>query len=159
MAHKHHIIPRHAGGSNHPSNLVVLSVEEHALAHKKLFETYGREEDRIAWLGLSGLITGEEAHRLAVSNALKGKPHLHGAKIGAAMRGRSFTEEHKKALRGKRPHVNQTGGNNNAAKKIRTPYGEFDSTQDAARYLGKDRGYVRYRLETHADWNFVGATS
>ena len=36
--HKHHIIPRHAGGSNDPDNSVYLTVEEHAEAHKKLYE-------------------------------------------------------------------------------------------------------------------------
>jgi len=53
MKHKHHIIPRHAGGTDDPSNLVELTVEEHALAHKMLYEQYGKEQDRIAWLALS----------------------------------------------------------------------------------------------------------
>ena len=54
MKHKHHIIPKHAGGSNDASNLIVITVEDHAAAHKLLFEQYGRWQDRIAWLGLSG---------------------------------------------------------------------------------------------------------
>ena len=45
-SHKHHIIPRHTGGSNHPSNIVVLSVEEHAEAHRKLYEEHGRWQDK-----------------------------------------------------------------------------------------------------------------
>lgn len=53
MKHRHHIIPRHAGGTDDPSNLVYLTIEEHALAHKVLYEQYGREQDRIAWLALS----------------------------------------------------------------------------------------------------------
>lgn len=53
MKHKHHIIPRHAGGTDDPSNLVELTVEEHALAHKMLYEQYGKEQDKIAWLALS----------------------------------------------------------------------------------------------------------
>lgn len=39
--HKHHIIPRHAGGSDHPDNLVELTVQEHAEAHRLLYEQYG----------------------------------------------------------------------------------------------------------------------
>ena len=41
MKHKHHIIPKHMGGTNDPSNLIELTVEEHAEAHKLLWEQYG----------------------------------------------------------------------------------------------------------------------
>lgn len=71
--HKHHIVPRHAGGTNDTSNLISLTVEEHALAHKDLYEQYGKTQDYIAWQALSGQIASEQARRLAVSNALKGK--------------------------------------------------------------------------------------
>ena len=55
-SHKHHIIPRHMGGSNHESNIVVLSVEEHAEAHRKLYEEHGKWQDKIAADMLSGQI-------------------------------------------------------------------------------------------------------
>jgi hypothetical protein len=42
------------GGSDEPSNLIELSIEEHAIAHMKLFEKYGKIEDKIAWKALSG---------------------------------------------------------------------------------------------------------
>lgn len=73
MKHKHHIIPRHMGGSDDPSNLIELSVEEHAEAHKLLFEKYKNQKDYIAWQALTGLITKEEARRLAISASLTGK--------------------------------------------------------------------------------------
>jgi hypothetical protein len=63
--HTHHIVPRHMGGTDDPSNLVRLTIEEHAEAHKKLYEEYGKEEDRIAWLALSGQITLSEASKMA----------------------------------------------------------------------------------------------
>jgi len=72
--HKHHIIPKHAGGTNDPSNLVFLTVEEHAEAHKKLWEQYDRWQDYVAWKTLSNQITIDEARRLSVSFSLKGKP-------------------------------------------------------------------------------------
>lgn len=63
--HKHHIVPRHMGGTDDPSNLIELTVEEHAEAHKKLYAQYGKEEDRIAWLTLSGQASKPEIMRLA----------------------------------------------------------------------------------------------
>lgn len=55
--HIHHIIPRHAGGTSDPNNLVKLTIEEHAEAHRVLYETHGRWQDFYAWQGLSGQIS------------------------------------------------------------------------------------------------------
>ena len=54
MKHKHHIIPRHMGGTDDPSNLIELTVEEHANAHRILYEQYGKKEDFVAYHMLSG---------------------------------------------------------------------------------------------------------
>ena len=43
-----------------PSNLIELTIEEHANAHKILWEKYGRIEDKFAWLGLTGQIGKDE---------------------------------------------------------------------------------------------------
>ena len=61
MKHLHHIVPRHAGGSNDSSNLIELTVEEHAEAHRLLWEQHGRWQDKIAWKTLSGQISIQEA--------------------------------------------------------------------------------------------------
>jgi hypothetical protein len=66
MKHKHHIIPRHMGGSNDPSNLVEVTVEEHAELHHQLWEDLGYKEDYIAWQALSGQITTQEATLAAI---------------------------------------------------------------------------------------------
>jgi hypothetical protein len=71
--HKHHIIPKHAGGTDDPSNIIELTVEEHAEAHRKLFEEYGRWQDEVAYKGISGRISCEEAIRLAQRNGKLGK--------------------------------------------------------------------------------------
>ena len=99
MKHWHHIIPKHVGGSDDPSNLVLLTVEEHAEEHKKLWETYGRWQDKIAWKTLSGQITIQEAreqmmkcnnpmHRLDVLEKMSGENHwskkpgkIHNSKV------------------------------------------------------------------------------
>ncbi len=72
--HNHHIIPRHAGGTDDPSNIVALSVPDHAEAHRKLYEEHGRWEDKIAWLGLTGQIGQEEITFLKQSEG--GKKNL-----------------------------------------------------------------------------------
>ena len=73
MYYTHHIIPKHAGGTNDPSNLIKLTLEEHAYAHKELFEKYGRWQDEVAYRALSGSIGKEEIIKLKQSLATKGK--------------------------------------------------------------------------------------
>ena len=51
------------GGSDDPSNIVELSIKEHAEAHKKLYKQYGKTEDKIAWLSLSGILKKEETYQ------------------------------------------------------------------------------------------------
>jgi len=58
--HKHHIIPKHAGGTDDPSNIIQLTIEEHAEAHRQLYLKYGRWQDNLAWLGLSKNIGNDE---------------------------------------------------------------------------------------------------
>lgn len=71
--HKHHIIPKHMGGNDDPSNLIELTVEEHAAAHLELYKNYGKEQDKIAWQLLSGQINVDEARRSAASVVMKTK--------------------------------------------------------------------------------------
>ena len=52
------------GGSDDTSNLISLTVEEHAEEHKKLWEKYGHWQDKIAWKTLSGQISIQEARML-----------------------------------------------------------------------------------------------
>jgi len=51
------------GGTDDPSNLIELSVEEHAEAHRVLYEKYGKWQDKVAWQGLVGLIGHNEIMR------------------------------------------------------------------------------------------------
>lgn len=54
--HKHHIIPKHMGGTNDPSNLVELTVEEHSNAHLDLYYRHEKYEDLCAYYMLTGKI-------------------------------------------------------------------------------------------------------
>jgi len=69
MKHIHHILPKHMGGTDDESNLVELTVEEHAEAHKKLYEEHGYWEDYLAWQGLAGLMSREELVQEMLSKA------------------------------------------------------------------------------------------
>ena len=93
MTHVHHIVPRHMGGTDEPSNLIELTVEEHAEAHRVLYETYGKKEDYIAWKGLSKQIGKEEIFKETSSlggngNAGKPKSEEHRRKISQALKGK-----------------------------------------------------------------------
>jgi hypothetical protein len=92
--HIHHIIPKHMGGTDDPSNLMELTVEEHAEAHRKLYEEYGSAYDFVAWKALSGQITTDEARRLATI---------------ATWNGRKHTEESKEKIREARKKQNTSG--------------------------------------------------
>ena len=70
MYHIHHIIPKHRCkkfnlNPEHRLNTVKLTIKEHALAHKRLYEKHGHGFDNIAYRMLSGQITVAEATKLA----------------------------------------------------------------------------------------------
>jgi hypothetical protein len=92
------------GGTNDPSNLVDLTIEEHAEAHKLLFEKHGLVEDLIAWKCLSGRsITEEERILLSKSgfqkfisvpeNSTQWKNNIRSAR-----KNQVITEDHKKNI-------------------------------------------------------------
>jgi hypothetical protein len=73
MKQIHHIIPQYLGGTDEPSNLIELTVEEHAEAHRKLYELHGNWQDYCAWQALSGRIGKEEILRMKQGMANKGR--------------------------------------------------------------------------------------
>lgn len=58
--HRHHLVPKHMGGTDHADNVVRVNTAMHAFLHKCLWEEYGCIEDKLAWLGLSGKIGKDE---------------------------------------------------------------------------------------------------
>ena len=60
MRHKHHIIPKHRGGTNDPSNLVEISLTQHAMFHYCEWKLYGKRADYVAWKRLVGNLSNEE---------------------------------------------------------------------------------------------------
>ena len=66
MKHIHHKIPKHMGGTDEEDNLEELTIEEHAEAHRKLYELHGHWQDYLA-----GLISKEELIKQMLSEAGK----------------------------------------------------------------------------------------
>lgn len=90
MLHKHRIIPGHMGGTYEESNVVLLTIEQHANAHKVLWETHGCWQDRLAWLALSGTVGKDEIIFTKLSEA--------GKKGGKTNSGRKLTPEHRQKI-------------------------------------------------------------
>ena len=101
------------GGTDDPSNLIELSVEEHAEAHRKLYEEHGCWEDRVAYQALGGIIGKEEIISQVLSESgkrggAKGKGRIawnKGKKLGPNEKLREYnktrvySEEQKERMR------------------------------------------------------------
>ncbi len=102
--HLHHIIPKYAGGSDDESNLISLTIEEHAEAHKILYDKYGNWQDFCAWQVLSKNITAEEGRILASKKALeelrKDEKRWNQVKdkISKSLKGKSFPKSKESAI-------------------------------------------------------------
>ena len=56
---RHHVIPKHCGGTNDKSNIIKLSRKNHILAHYYRWLSYNSKSDKIAFLFMKGDPTGE----------------------------------------------------------------------------------------------------
>jgi hypothetical protein len=81
------------GGSDDPSNLIELSVEEHADAHRKLYEEHKNHNDYVAWKSLLGCLDVDRYYETSraggLNNMGKPKSEEHKRKISEALKGRS----------------------------------------------------------------------
>ena len=69
--HKHHIVPKHAGGTDEPSNLLKCNIAMHTFMHEQRYKELGDEYDKIAAQTLRGQIGKSEAANLARSEGHK----------------------------------------------------------------------------------------
>lgn len=69
--HKHHIIPKHLGGTDEESNLILVTIEEHAEIHRKMYEKHGRWQDYVAWKGLLKQLDKQEITKIKLSESGK----------------------------------------------------------------------------------------
>ena len=144
LKHKHHIIPKHMGGSDDASNLIELTPEEHAEAHKNLYELYGNLYDKIAWLSLSGRVTKEEAARMAASEAMKKRTRTREEFTkGWETRRRSnwvpsdeSKQKQSKALKGKKKPEFSNEHKENLSKSIKEKYDKGELKSGYPNHIG-----------------------
>jgi len=147
------------GGTDDLSNILKLTIEEHAEAHRILYETYGKREDYLAWKGLSGKIGKDELMRELCAlnssrpgelNTFYGKQHteetkrkISEKKTGVSIgKGIPKSEEHKQSL---------SKARKDSAQKYRFQHKDghiFEgSTGDLARHVGSN-GAEPWKLVT-----------
>ena len=132
--HKHHIVPRHAGGSDDPSNLLKCNPAMHAFMHEQRYRETGDLNDKLAakllrnkntWTAeavklratLGGLAT-KGIPKPGVSAALTGVDRPEHSKIMKdKMKGnQNATGKSWKVARVECPHCGRDFGSNNIAK-------------------------------------------
>lgn len=98
--HIHHIKPKHAGGDNSPNNLIELTIEEHAEAHRILWEKNNQWQDYVSWKALSGQIGKEEIRKLLSRLTWLGRKHTNESKekIKEARAKQIFSKETKEKM-------------------------------------------------------------
>jgi hypothetical protein len=66
------------------------------------------------------------------------------------------SEEHKQKMRGKRPHVNQSGSKNNNSKKIETPFGIFGNIREASQQINEYTYKMIWdKLQNDKEWRYI----
>jgi hypothetical protein len=138
MKHKHHIIPRHMGGTDDPSNLIALTVEQHAEAHRLLYEQYRHWQDYVAWQGLAKLDANFDAAKQSI---------IEGGKRGAAKSNlrwkdpvlrEKYRKQQSEKLKGR--HTGRDKTWNGKLYEITYPDGTVEKVEGLRQWC-KDRGY------------------
>jgi hypothetical protein len=149
---KHHIVPKHMGGSDDKSNIVELTVEEHADAHRKLYEEHGHLQDKLAWKELLGLISTAEIVRTLQSEGMKGsKNPMYGKPapnrgikrpgVGGRKKGTKWSEEE----RLKKMNLRQSVDHQEKMKKVYSDPNRNKKISDAQKgRLGTSTGKKWY---------------
>lgn len=162
--HKHHIIPRHMGGTDDPDNLIEVTVEQHAELHRRLWKAFDKWEDKIAWQMLSGQIGKEEAIKESQRLANLGNKHFanktHSPKVRASISAKQKVSMlgNKNAL-GKHQfskdsldRCRKTGSTNGRAKAVICDGVEYPTMKEAAEKIGVSRDVIRNRILRNIYW-------
>ena len=90
IRHKHHIIPKHMGGTDVSENIVEVTIYEHSMLHKQLWDDLGHWQDYVAWQGL--------LRNIDVAEITKLKQSYGGRKGGLKNKNILKTPEHRQKM-------------------------------------------------------------
>lgn len=172
--HKHHIIPRHAGGTDDSSNLVELTIEDHAIAHEVRYRIYGDDRDRVAAQMIRGQINEydafiamvsrpkSEAWKKAKSESMMGESnHMYGRTTSDKQK-RAVGESARKRFKGvpKNYKVHNAvlhGADNGMSRTVLVGDQRYDTVTEAAKAHGVSRNTARRRLtvDTFPEWQYA----
>lgn len=140
------------GGTDDPSNLIKLTIEEHAYAHQLLYEEKGNWQDYVAWKTLLGQMTISEAKKIAQEEGRR--------RGGLNCKGRKYSEEvRKRFMRPKSeqgklnmrvPKPNNMGNKNGRATKIEYDGIIYDTVKECSEKTGKSLWQLHsHKLKTN----------
>jgi len=157
------------GGSDDPSNLIELTVEEHAQAHLDLYEEHGYVQDLVAHRMLLGQIDKAEAiktlQKAPKSEAWKKKKSKQMTGKNNPMYGKTTSDKQKEAV-GKKAKEMFTGlpkwypvknpvmygSDNPRARRVYAEGKVYDTIRECCDAYGfKNHNVIRYRLN-HPKW-------
>jgi hypothetical protein len=164
------------GGSDDPSNLVELTIEEHAQAHLDLYNEHGWHQDLVAYRMLLGQVTKAEAikelQKKPKSVAWKKKMSEQNTGEGNPFYGKKQSDKQKEAARVansvSKPNLSKLykkrfaegnhsvpimrGKNNPRARKIHADGKVYETIRECCNAYGfKNHNAIRYRLN-HSKW-------
>ena len=145
--HKHHLIPKHAGGDNSSSNLVKVNIAMHAFLHRLRYAEKGDIRDLKAAEGLLKIKTKQEIVRdlTLLSRRFSDKTHTEDTKdsISSSMTNNWKTRDKTQIINlGKSSHKRNTAPGRKVANSTGHPYKRKHWPEELylevqARYLGR----------------------
>lgn len=96
MKHKHHIIPKHAGGTDDPSNLIEVTREEHANIHLQMYEQTGNRYDLGAYYLLTGQTDESWKIMCSLGGSIQGKRNAESGHMLKIREGQDHSKNGKK---------------------------------------------------------------
>lgn len=149
--HWHHIVPKHLGGTDDKSNLILLSPYDHAMAHLKMYQEHGKDADAWAYNRLIGQakLNLEQIRYLKPNLGKKFSDQVNKKKGRSgnknAMSRLEVKEKHKQAMEALKgsSFLSHKGGANPSAKKVKVNQIIYDCINSVAKTYNVSRVTVR----------------
>lgn len=128
------------GGTDDESNIQVLTIPEHAEAHRLLYETYGKTEDKIAWKMLLSNAEDPDLYKELLSFAGK-KSAEKRKKTGPWNKGKTGVYSHETLEKMSRANRGKRAWNKGVSNPLSAENGRKGAAKLAATATGRKRVY------------------